>query len=69
MQADDLYSLINLDLPGRVLPLFDGDPLTYADLWQVAGKYRGLYADTAADAAPQPTATIAYIPIWRRRRR
>ena len=70
MQADILYSVISLDLPGRVLPLPDGNALTYQDLFQLVGKYAGLATDTPADAAPAASRTAPY-PLYfggRRRR-
>ena len=69
-RADDLFSLIALDLPGRVLPFFEeSSPLTAADLIQLVGKYRGQFDDTTGAGAEPVTAEGTYIPIWRRRRR
>ena len=67
--GDEKYSVICLDLPGRVLPMPEADAaFTHADLMQAVGKYRGFYNDTAA-GAPPPVAGESFIPVIRRRRR
>ena len=66
--GDEKYSVICLDLPGRVLPTPEATAFTHADLMQAVGKYRGFYNDTAAGEAA-PTAGEAFIPVIRRRRR
>ena len=69
-RADEFFSLIVLDLPGRVLPFFEeSSPLTAADLIQLVGKYRGQFDDTTGAGAAPVTAEGAYVPILRRRRR
>ena len=69
-RADEFFSLIALDLPGRVLPFFEeASGLTAADLIQLVGKYRGQFDDAAPAGAAPVTAEGVYIPLLRRRRR
>lgn len=48
---DEKFAVINLALPGRVLPLAT-DALSMADLMHLAGTARQFYDDAPPDAAP-----------------
>ena len=64
---DEKYSVVLMDLPGRVLPNPAAAAFTLADLMHAAGKARQFYSDTAAEA--EAAAAGAFIPCLRRRRR
>ena len=65
---DELYSIMLVDLPGRVLPNPAGEPLTFADLMQCALKFRGFHTEEVPGAGA-PVAGESFIPVIRRRRR
>ena len=66
--GDEKYSVLLLDLPGRVLPTPEATAFTHADLMQFAGKARQFYNDAPAEEGA-PVAGEAFIPVIRRRRR
>jgi hypothetical protein len=70
MRSNEKFSMIALDLPGRVLPSPSAGRLEVADLLQLAGKARHFGHDEVETPAPgDETAVSAFIPTLRRRRR
>ena len=70
--ANEKFSVINLDLVGRVLPLPSAGRLEVGDLLQFVGKVRQFGpAGLEVDIPPTTTATTAeaFVPTLRRRRR
>jgi hypothetical protein len=74
LRADEKFAMLNLDLPGRVLPLPKGTSnLDLADLLQLVGKMRQTNlvqgeVDIPAEGTAPPADSV-YVVVMRRRRR